>query len=232
MKERTYLCIDLKSFYASVECVERNLDPFEANLVVADPSRGDGAICLAVSPALKNKGIKNRCRVFEIPKTIKFITATPRMKLYMQYSADIYGIYLKYVSKDDIHIYSIDECFLDITQYLHLYNLSARELAKKIIDDVRKSTGICATVGIGPNLFLAKVALDITAKHSPDNMGFLDEDKFKRTIWHHKPITDIWNIGHGITKRLARIGIVDLYDVAHADEKILYKFVYAFYTNK
>ncbi len=221
--EKVYLCIDLKCFFASVECVARGLDPFETDLVVADPSRGNGAICLAISPSLKAKGVKNRCRIFEIHKNIDYITALPRMKLYIKYSADIYGIYLKYVSAEDIVVYSIDECFLDVTSYLKMYKLTAKELAKKIIDDVYDTLNICATVGIGTNLFLAKVALDITAKHTSDHMGYLDEDEFKKQIWHHKPITDIWNIGRGIAKRLEKYNCYDLYDVAHMDEKVLYK---------
>lgn len=221
--EKVYLCIDLKCFFASVECVARGLDPFETDLVVADPSRGNGAICLAISPSLKAKGVKNRCRIFEIPKNIDYITALPRMKLYIKYSADIYGIYLKYVSAEDIVVYSIDECFLDVTSYLKMYKLTAKELAKKIIDDVYDTLNICATVGIGTNLFLAKVALDITAKHTSDHMGYLDEEEFKKQIWHHKPITDIWNIGRGIAKRLEKYNCYDLYDVAHMDEKVLYK---------
>ena len=221
--EKVYLCIDLKCFFASVECVARGLDPFETDLVVADPSRGNGAICLAISPSLKAKGVKNRCRIFEIPKNIDYITALPRMKLYIKYSADIYGIYLKYVSAEDIVVYSIDECFLDVTSYLKMYKLTAKELAKKIIDDVYDTLNICATVGIGTNLFLAKVALDITAKHTSDHMGYLDEEEFKKHIWHHKPITDIWNIGRGIAKRLEKYNCYDLYDVAHMDEKVLYK---------
>ena len=223
MTKKMYLCIDLKCFFASVECVERFLDPFTTDLVVADPSRGNGAICLAISPSLKAKGVKNRCRIFEIPKNIKYITALPRMKKYIEYSSDIYSIYLKYVSDEDIMVYSIDECFLDITSYIKLYRKTPKELAKMIIDDVYEQTGICATVGIGTNLFLAKVALDITAKHSKDFMGYLDEEEFKKQIWHHRPITDIWNIGHGIANRLAKYGCFDLYDVAHMEEAILYK---------
>ena len=221
--DKMYLCIDLKTFYASVECVERNLDPFKSNLVVADPSRGKGAICLAISPALKKLGIRNRCRLFEIPDKIKYITALPRMKKYMEYSANIYKIYLKYFSKEDVYVYSIDECFIDITSYISLYEKTSYEIAKMVIDDVYYATGICATVGIGTNLFLAKVALDITAKHNPDNMGYLDIDEFKKTIWFHTPITDIWNVGKGIAKRLAKYNVYSLYGVAHLDEKILYK---------
>ncbi len=220
---KIYLCIDLKSFYASVECVERGLDPFQINLVVADPTRGGGAITLAASPAIKQLGIPSRGRIYEIPKDIQYIIAPPRMKLYMQYSAKIYKIFLKYISSEDIHVYSIDESFIDITSYLKLYNMTAKELAKTILDDIYNETGITATVGIGTNLFLTKVALDITAKHTPDNMGYLDEDLFKQLIWHHKPITDIWMIGPGTARRLAQFGIDDLYGVAHFPEQKLYK---------
>ena len=221
--DRYYLCIDLKSFYASVECVERGLDPFKTNLVVADPSRGNGAICLAITPKLKELGVKNRCRIFEIPDNVTYITALPRMKLYIEYSSIIYGVYLKYISKDDIHVYSIDECFLDITHYLSLYELTPLELAKKIIADVYKTTGITATAGIGTNLFLAKVALDITAKHSPDFIGYLDEEEFKKKIWYHEPITDVWNVGRGIAKRLEKYQIFDMHGITEIDPEILYK---------
>ena len=220
---KIYLCIDLKSFYASVECVERGLDPFQINLVVADPTRGGGAITLAATPAIKKLGIPSRGRIYEIPKNIQYIIAPPRMKLYMQYSARIYKIFLKYISCEDIHVYSIDESFIDVTSYLKLYNMSAKELAKTILDDIYSETGITATVGIGTNLFLTKVALDITAKHTSDNMGYLDEDLFKQLIWHHKPITDIWMIGPGTARRLAQFGIDDLYGIAHFPEQQLYK---------
>lgn len=221
--DKYYLCIDLKSFYASVECVSRGLDPLKTNLVVADPSRGNGAICLAITPPMKALGIHNRCRIFEIPKGVKYITALPRMKLYMEESVRIYEIYLKYVSKEDIHVYSIDECFLDVTRYLSLYQMNVKELAKVIIDDILKTTHITATAGIGTNMFLAKVALDITAKHATDNIGYLDEEVFKNTLWHHKPITDIWNISSGIANRLKKYGIDDLYGITQIDESILYK---------
>lgn len=217
-----YLCIDLKSFYASVECVERNLNPLTTNLVVADPSRNTGAICLAITPALKKLGIKNRCRIFDIPKNIDYIIAKPRMKKYMEYSTMIYKVYLRYFAKEDIYIYSIDECFIDIKHYLSLYNKNHFEIAKMVIDDVLKSTKITATCGIGTNLFLAKVALDIVAKKAKDNIGFLDEEKFKKTIWFHTPITDIWNIGPKIAKRLEKYNAYSLYAVSNLDEKILY----------
>ena len=218
-----FLCIDLKTFYASVECVERNLDPFNTNLVVADPSRGNGAICLAVSPKMKMLGVKNRCRIFEIPKNIKYIVALPRMKKYIEYSANIYAIYLKYFSEEDIHVYSIDEAFIDVSKYLKLYKLSPEELAKKIMKDIFKTYGITATAGIGTNMYLAKVALDITAKHSATNIGYLDEEKYKKELWHHKPLTDFWQIGRGIERRLNKLRLYDMYDVAHTEPKRLYK---------
>lgn len=223
MNNKIYLCIDLKSFYASVECVERGLDPFKINLVVADPTRGGGAITLAATPAIKKLGVPSRGRIYEIPKNIEYITVPPRMTLYMKYSATIYSIFLKFISSEDIHVYSIDESFLDITSYMSLYNTTPKQLAKMILDKIYDQTGITATVGIGTNLFLAKVALDITAKHAKDCMGYLDEDLFKQLIWHHQPITDIWMIGPGTANRLAMLGIKDLYGVAHYNEKILFK---------
>lgn len=223
MAEKTYLCIDLKSFYASVECVERGLDPFNTNLVVSDPSRGNGAICLAITPAMKALGIKNRCRIFEIPKSVEYIVAKPRMHRYMEISAEIYSIYLQYISPDDIHVYSIDECFIDATKYLSLYGKTPKEMAIMLMEAVLKKTGICATAGVGTNLFLAKVALDITAKHVPDHIGMLDETEFKRTIWTHRPITDIWNIGRSTAKRLEKYGIFDLKGVAEFPKELLYK---------
>ena len=223
MNNKIYLCIDLKSFYASVESVERGLDPFKINLVVADPTRGGGAITLAATPAIKKLGVPSRGRIYEIPKNIEYITAPPRMTLYMKYSATIYSIFLKFISSEDIHVYSIDESFLDITSYMSLYNTTPKQLAKMILDEIYDQTGITATVGIGTNLFLAKVALDITAKHTKDCMGYLDEDLFKQLIWHHQPITDIWMIGPGTANRLAMLGIKDLYGIAHYNEKILYK---------
>ena len=222
MNQSMYLCIDLKSFYASVECVERGLDPMTTNLVVADPDRSKNTICLAITPAMKQLGIKNRCRVREIPENVKYITAPPRMQFYIDYAAEIYGIYLKYISKDDIHVYSIDEAFLDVTNYLPLYNLTARELGQKIMQDVLNKTGIRATCGIGTNLYLTKVALDITAKHSPDFIGYLDEELFKKQLWNHKPLTDFWRIGVGTQARLERHGIYTMKDIAYADEGMLY----------
>lgn len=221
--QRTYLCIDLKTFYASVECVERHLDPFNTNLVVADPSRGKGAICLAISPKMKMLGIKNRCRIFEIPPTVKYIIALPRMKKYIEYSANIYAIYLKYFAKEDIHVYSIDEAFMDATNYLKMYNMTAVELAQTIIKDIFNTYGITATAGIGTNMYLTKIALDITAKHSSTNIGYLDEEKYKNELWHHKPLTDFWQIGNGIERRLNKMRIFDMYDIAHTEPKKLYK---------
>ena len=221
--QKYYLCIDLKTFYASVECVERGLDPFNTNLVVADASRGKGTICLAISPKMKMLGVKNRCRIFEIPPTIKYITATPRMKKYIEYSANIYAIYLKYFSKEDIHVYSIDEAFMDVTKYLKLYKANPIELAKIIIKDIFKTYGITGTAGIGTNMYLAKIALDITAKHNPSNIGYLNEEKYKKELWHHKPLSDFWQIGKGIERRLNKMRIYDMYDIAHSNPKKLYK---------
>lgn len=218
-----YLCIDLKSFYASVECVERGLDPFEVNLVVADPDRGGGAITLAATPAIKKLGVPSRGRIYEIPQGIEYIIARPRMRLYMTVSAKIYSIFLKHIASEDIHVYSIDEAFLDITSYLELYKMTPKQLAKRILDDIYDETGITATVGIGTNLFLTKVALDITAKHTPDNMGYLDEELFRQQLWHHTPLTDFWMIGPGTVNHLARLGITDLYGITQFPEYILYR---------
>ena len=209
-EEKLYMCIDLKSFYASVECVERQLDPLTTNLVVADPERTNKTICLAISPSMKAIGISNRCRVFQIPKSVEYIMAPPRMKLYIDYAAEIYGIYLKYVAKEDIHVYSIDEAFLDVTDYLPMYQLSPKELGKTIMDDILHTTGITATCGIGTNLYLAKIALDITAKHVTDHIGFLTESSYQQSLWSYQPITDFWRVGAGIAKRLASLGITTM----------------------
>ena len=219
---RTYLCIDLKSFYASVECVERNLDPFKVSLVVADKTRGEGAITLAATPKIKEYGVKSRGRLFEIPKNIEYEIAPPRMHLYMEYACRIYKIFLKFVSSEDIHVYSIDESFLDVTDYLKLYGKEARPLATEILKRIFEETGITATCGIGPNLYLCKVALDIFAKHEDDNIGYLDQDLYKQQLWHHKPLTDFWMIGPGYQRRLKKLGIDDMYGVAHINSKILY----------
>ena len=223
MAEKQILCIDLKSFYASVECVERGLDPMKTNLVVADPERTDKTICLAITPAMKALGIKNRCRVFEIPSGVEYITAPPRMQKYIDYAAEIYEVYLKYISKDDIHVYSIDEVFMDVTEYLPLYKLNAKQLAIKIMTEVYEKTGVRATCGIGTNLYLAKIALDITAKHAKDFIGFLDEESYQKNMWNHKPLTDFWRIGRGTAERLSARGIFTMGDIAKAPEDMLYK---------
>ena len=223
MTERVYLAIDLKSFFASVECADMGLDPFKTNLVVADPSRGQGAICLAITPAMKALGIRNRCRVFEIPPNVQYITALPRMRRYMEVSAEVYGVYLRYISSEDIHVYSIDECFIDATPYLEMYSMTPKQLANELMDAVFQRTHICATAGIGTNLFLAKAALDITAKHVPDHIGWLDERTFREKLWRHRPITDFWNVGAGRAKRLEKYGVYDMQGVARLDEKLLYK---------
>ncbi|WP_172137055.1 DNA repair protein [Adlercreutzia sp. ZJ473] len=220
---RTYVCIDLKSFYASVECVARGLDPMTTRLVVADPERSQTTICLAITPAMKALGIRNRCRLFEIPEGVQFEVAKPHMRRYMEVSAEIYRVYLRYVSPQDIHAYSIDECFIDATAYLSLYGLDARGFANLLMGAVMAETGIPATAGVGPNLFLAKLALDVTAKHAPDRIGFLDEASFRETIWHHRPITDIWNIGPGIARRLAKYRVFDLFGVTQMDVDVLYQ---------
>lgn len=222
-KERTYFCIDMKTFYASVECAERGLNPFETNLVVADTSRGNGALCLTVSPRMKAQGVKNRCRLYEIPKHIKYETALPRMQLYIEYAADIYAIYLKYFSPDDIHVYSIDEAFIDATNYLSTYHMDAKGLAKKLMNEIAEVKHIPSIAGIGSNLFLAKIALDITAKHAKDHMGVLTEESFRETLWDHTPITDFWMIAGGTARRLERFGITTLRGIAQCPQELLYK---------
>lgn len=250
---RVYMAIDLKSFYASVECVERNLDPLTTNLVVADSSRTEKTICLAVSPSLKKYGISGRARLFEVIQKVKelnqqrlikisphqfidksydndklennpylslsYIIAPPRMSFYMDYSAQIYQIYLKYVSPEDIHIYSIDEVFMDVTSYLKTYKITPKELASKMILDVFKTTGITATAGVGSNLYLCKVAMDIVAKHTPpDENGVriaqLDEQRYREYLWDHQPITDFWRVGRGYKKRLEKLGLYTMGDIA------------------
>ena len=220
---KIYLCIDLKSFYASVECVERGWDPLTARLVVADPERSEKTICLAVSPALKQMGVPNRCRVFQIPKEIPYKMAPPRMQLYIDYAAEIYGVYLKYIAKEDIQVYSIDEAFLDVTDYLHLYQMTAVELGRKIMQDILDTTKIPAACGVGTNLYLAKVALDIMAKHETDRIAYLDEARYREKFWKHKPLTDFWRVGRGTVERLSNMGICTMEEIAHARESLLYK---------
>ncbi len=253
MDNRTYLCIDLKSFYASVECIERELNPMTTNLVVADASRTEKTICLAVSPSLKAYGIPGRARLFEVVEKVRlanikrmkmnsgrqftgvscdaaelkahpelglsYIAAPPRMALYMKWSTRIYHIYLKYIAPEDIHVYSIDEVFIDLTQYLPVSGLNAHEFARKMIQDVLKTTGITATAGIGTNMYLAKVAMDIVAKHIPaDEDGVriaeLDEMSYRQKLWSHRPLTDFWRVGRGYARKLEAHGIYTMGDVA------------------
>ena len=263
--ERTYIAIDLKSFYASVECVERGLDPLSTNLVVADESRTEKTICLAVSPSLKAYGIGGRARLFEAVQRIRevnnkrrmnlpnyrftgkstndnelkqhpdweldFIRAVPRMAFYIEYSTRIYKIYLKYIAPEDIHVYSIDEVFMDVTAYLSTYKMTAHELARTMIRDVLENTGITATAGIGTNLYLSKVAMDIVAKHIPaDKDGVriaeIDEMSYRKLLWNHRPLTSFWRVGRGIAEKLAKYGIETMGDIARTsinNEALLYR---------
>lgn len=220
--DRQYLVIDQKSYYATVECVCRGLDPMKANLVVADPERSQNTICLAVSPNMKKLGVKNRCRVKEIPPNIKYITAPPRMQLYIDCAAEIHGVFLKYIAPEDIYTYSIDESFVDVTNYLKMYGMTAKELAKTIIEDVRNTVGTISTCGIGTNMYLAKVALDIMAKQTPDFIAELDEESFRKELWDHKPLTDFWRIGPGTEKKLRNHGLTSMRDIALCNEDLLY----------
>ena len=221
--DRSYICIDLKSFYASVECAERGLDPMTTNLVVADASRSDKTICLAVSPSMKALGVKNRCRVFEIPKSIKYIMATPRMQKYIDYAAEIYGIYLRYIAPEDIHVYSIDESFIDVTPYLRKYKKTPKEMAEWFMGLIWDEIGIRATAGVGTNLYLTKIALDIISKHAPDFIGVLDEESYREKLWDHQPLTDFWRIGPGTARSLASLGIFTMRQIAMFDEDVLYR---------
>ncbi|MBR6031888.1 MAG: Y-family DNA polymerase [Bacteroidaceae bacterium] len=234
IEHRTYIAIDLKSFYASVECVERGLDPLTARLVVADESRTDKTICLAVSPALKAYGIPGRARLFEVKQKargIDFIIARPRMAKYIEVSCKIYSVYLKYIAHEDIHVYSIDEVFMDVTDYLGTYKKTAHELAITIIRDVLEQTGITATAGIGTNMYLAKVAMDIVAKKMPaDKDGVriaeLDEMSYRKQLWNHFPLTDFWRVGRGTADRLAKYGLDTMGKIARQsvdNEELLYK---------
>ena len=232
--QRTYIAIDLKSFYASVECVDRGLDPLTTNLVVADESRTDKTICLAVTPSLKAYGIPGRARLFEVKQKargINFIIAPPRMAHYIEVSSRVYSVYLKYIAPEDIHVYSIDEVFMDVTNYLATYKMTAHQLAMTMIRDVLSQTGITATAGIGTNLYLCKVAMDIMAKKAPaDKDGVriaeLDEQTYRRELWDYRPITKFWRVGRGIANKLAFYGIDTMGRLARMseqNEELLYK---------
>lgn len=213
MNERNILCIDLKSFFASVECVERNLDPFTTPLIVADPSRKGGAITLAVTPYMKTLGVPSRGRVFEIPKNIKYITSPPRMSLYVKKSKEVINCFLDFVSKEDMHVYSIDEAFLDVTDYLKLYKMDDVTLAKTIMARIKEKTGLTSTCGIGPNLLLAKVALDIESKHSPDFIAKWTYEDVKTKLWNITPLDEMWGIGSKTMKKLNDLGIYKVGDI-------------------
>lgn len=221
-QQRVYFVIDMKSFFASVECAERGLDPFSTPLVVADAERSESTVCLAVTPYLKSLGVPNRCRLFQIPKSIDYLAVPPRMKKYIDYAAEIYAIYLRYIDKNDIHVYSIDECFIDATDYLKLYHLRAKEFVQKLMNEIQTELHIPSSAGIGSNLYLAKIALDITAKHSPDRIGWLTEEKFRQELWQHQPITDFWGISRGTAERLAKHGLYNMQDITRCDEDLLY----------
>ena len=213
MNERNILCIDLKSFFASVECVERNLDPFTTPLIVADPSRKGGAITLAVTPYMKTLGVPSRGRVFEIPKNIKYITAPPRMSLYVKKSKEVINCFLDFISKEYMHVYSIDEAFLDVTDYLKLYKMDDVTLAKTIMARIKEKTGLTSTCGIGPNLLLAKVALDIESKHSPDFIAKWTYEDVKTKLWNITPLDEMWGIGSKTMKKLNDLGIYKVGDI-------------------
>lgn len=221
---RTIFCIDLKSFFASCECIERKLDPFTTPLVVAEPGR-NGAITLAVTPYMKKLGVKSRGRIYEIPKHIKYITARPRMSLYIEKSKEVISVFLEYVSENDLHIYSIDECFLDMTTYMKLYNKSPKEIVKDILIRIKEKTGLYATAGIGPNLLLAKLSMDIEAKHSPDFIASWSYDDVKTKLWPVAPLSQMWGIGKRMEKNLNNLGIKKIGDLAnYSKEKLKEKF--------
>lgn len=222
-QKKIYFCIDLRSFYASCECVERDLDPLMSNLVVADASRGKGALCLAVSYHLKEQGVKNRCRLFEIGKDKTYIIARPRMQLYIDYAVRIYKLYQKYFAKEDIHVYSIDEMFIDVSKYLDLYRMDENHLALFILRKIKEETGLVATCGIGTNLYLAKIALDIFAKKAEDGISYLDEEKYVKLLGNHTPLTDFWMIAKGISNRLLnKFNVRTMNELKKVDEKLLY----------
>lgn len=210
---RNIVCIDLKSFFASCECVERNLDPFKTPLVVAEPNR-NGAITLAVTPYMKKLGVKSRSRIYEIPKNIKYMTVRPRMSLYVEKSKEVIDIYLDYVASEDLHVYSIDECFLDLTNYMNLYKKSMREIAKDILNSVYRATGLCATAGIGPNMLLAKIAMDVEAKHNSDFIAEWDYSDVETKLWNITPLSNMWGIGSRMEKKLNSLGLYKVGDIA------------------
>ncbi|MDE5540178.1 MAG: Y-family DNA polymerase [Bacilli bacterium] len=221
--QRNFLCIDLKSFFASCECIARNLNPFKYPLVVANPTQGNGAITLAVTPFLKEQGVKSRGRLYEIPKNIKYTIAKPRMSLYIKKSQEVISVYLKYVAKEDLHIYSIDECFLDVTDYLKMYKKTDYELALEILNDVRKTTGLYATCGIGPNMLMAKLAMDIEAKHNQNFIAKWTYDDIETKLWPITPLSRIWGIGPRMEKNLNKLGIYSMRDLAFYDRDKLKK---------
>jgi len=212
----------MKSFYASVECADKGLDPFTTRLVVADETRGKNALCLAVTPYLKTLGVKNRCRLSDVPKD-DLIVAVPRMSRYIEVCADIYELYLKYFSPDDIHQYSIDEAFIDLTDYLTAYRKTPVEMARFLVKKIAEVVKIPASAGVGDNLYLAKIALDISAKKSPDRVAYLSEEKFRRTLWEHTPLTDFWGISYGTAARLRKFGVVTQKGITECPEELLYK---------
>lgn len=221
MKERHILSIDLKSFFASCECVMRKLDPFKVPLVVANPSQGSGAITLAVTPALKKQGVPSRGRIYEIPKNIKYMIVPPRMNSYIKFSEKVISIYLDYVAKEDLHVYSIDECFLDVTNYLNLYKKTDYELALEILNEITKRTGLTATCGIGPNILLAKIAMDIEAKKYKNGIAKWTMDDVKDKLWTITPLSKMWGIGPRMERRLNSLGIFKIGDLANYDKNIL-----------
>ena len=214
LKERHFLCIDLKSFFASCECIEKGLDPFKYPLVVANPHQGMGAITLAVTPYLKNLGVKSRCRLYEIDKNIKYFIAKPRMNLYTEKSKAVISIYLDFISEEDLHIYSIDECFLDVTNYLKLYHKNDLELAKTILNTIYQKTGLTATCGIGPNMLLAKIAMDIEAKHNSNNIAKWTKEDIPNKLWSIKPLSKMWGIGKRLEQKLNKLNIFTIGDLA------------------
>lgn len=221
MMQRNILCIDLKSFFASCECVDKGLDPFKYPLVVTNPDQGNGAMTLAVTPYLKAKGVKSRCRLYEIPKNIKYVIAKPRMSLYIKKSKEVVNIYLDFVAKEDLHIYSIDECFLDVTHYLKMYKKTDYELALEILDTVRKKTGLTATCGIGPNMLLAKISMDIEAKHHDDCIAKWTYDDVQTKLWKISPLSDMWGIGSRMEHNLNILGCKCVGDIAKMNPGVL-----------